>query len=659
MDFKSFNTPEGFFKSIPTNIQENIEFRIELHKLLAVDKKAQQIYLELCRRYYPIFFSSTAWTLNPQKKPGERNQPFILRPAQIPAVERLNWCIDNEKDAGLNKSRKKGASELCCKLFTAKALLEPDSHFIIGSRKKELVDNFGDPYTLFAKVDNVFNCLPSWWKELSGYDQKNCRKDMNLVIPATNSSFSGETTNENFGAGSRGTSLLLDEFGRVDYALAESIEGSVHDVSNCVIYSSTHWLGPGHTFNKCIHKESTEFIELLWYTNPEENLGLYTTPEPGVVEILDVDYYKENYPELMEYTNKFSTKELPDYLQELFVADGLRGIPSPYRAPWFDTQEKKRKGNKRDFICNVCGTPLGASDAPFDAEVLETIRSTTIRNPDFEGEIYYISNSQGRVDEEEVSFYEDYGSRRLKWWGRLPYGRPDQHHNYIIGVDPSYGLGSANSAAEIYDVNSREQVGSWVDSNTKPEDFADMVVAMAYWIGGVDPTYIIWESNAGCGANFTKRVVYQDYYWVYTQRREDAKTRKKTQKWGWASNENAKEALLGDLGVALSGGLTGDKDYLSMIIHEEELLSELSDYVFKEKGKGLIASSRADLGTGAAERHGDRAIAAGLCLLGAKDQIEGNFIEKKKAPVNSFQYHLNQFTKEERENKRELRRFLF
>ncbi|MBE3036597.1 MAG: hypothetical protein IMZ70_05915, partial [Candidatus Atribacteria bacterium] len=225
--------------------------------------------------------------------------------------------------------------------------------------------------------------------------------------------------------------------------------------------------------------------------------------------------------------------------------------------------------------------------------------------------------------------------------------------------DPSYGLGSANSAAEIYDVNSREQVGSWVDSNTKPEAFADMVVAMSYWVGGVDPTYIIWESNAGCGANFTKRIIYQDYYWVYTQRREDSKTRKKTQKWGWASNENAKESLLGDLGVALSGGLSNEKDYLSMIIHEEELLLELSDYVFKEKGKGLIASSRADLGTGAAERHGDRAIAAGLCLLGAKDQIEGNFIERKKAPINSFQYHLDQFTKDERENKREFRRFLF
>jgi len=298
---KIFDSPEGFYREIPTQIQENIKFRIELHKLLATDKTLQQVFLELCRRYYPIFFSSTAWTINPQLMPGERNQPFILRPAQIPAVERLNWCIDNKRDAGLNKSRKQGASEICCKLFAAKALLELDSHFIIGSRKKELVDNSGDPTTLFAKIDSVFSCLPSWWLELTGYDPKKCRKDMNLVIPATNSSFSGDTTNENFAAGSRGTALLLDEFGRLDTATAKSIEGSIHDVADCVIYSSTHWYGLNHPFNLCLNKETTEFIELIWYDSPVEAPGLYETKDRGEITLIDVEWWRQNHPEVLEY----------------------------------------------------------------------------------------------------------------------------------------------------------------------------------------------------------------------------------------------------------------------------------------------------------------------------------------------------------------------
>ena len=295
------DNPKDFYAIIPTDIVGNIKFRIELHKLLATDEKFQNVFLEMCRQYYPIFFSSVAWTLNPQKPPGERNQPFIPRPAQLPAIERLVKCIDEGRDAGIDKTRKQGASEICCKVFAAKCLLETNAHFILGSRKKELVDNFGDPYTLFAKVDNVLECLPSWWKLRCKYDPKNNRKDMNIVIPETNSSMNGETTNESFSAGSRATAILLDEFGRVDYTVAEAIEGSVHDVCNCVVYSSTHWLGINHTFNKCLQKSSTELIRLLWFDNYDEAKGLYKTEQPGEVELIDVDYWLSTYPELEKY----------------------------------------------------------------------------------------------------------------------------------------------------------------------------------------------------------------------------------------------------------------------------------------------------------------------------------------------------------------------
>ena len=573
MQNRIFDSPKGFYNAIPTGIKENIQFRIELHKLISTDKKLQKIFLELCRMYYPIVFSSTFWTLNPQKPPGKRNQPFILRPKQIPAVEELNWCIDNKKDAGLNKSRKQGASEICCKLFAAKGLLEPESHFIIGSRKKELVDNYGDPYTLFAKVDNVFDCLPTWWLELTGYDPKTCRKDMNLVIPSTNSSYAGETTNENFSAGSRGTAILLDEFGRVDLGLAESIEGSVHDVADCVIYSSTHFLGPNHTFNRCLQKETTELIELYWYDNPEERSGIYTTPEPGKIEIQDKDYYTDKMLKNALYLNSIEQYN-PKEERVQFIADGLKNVPSPCRAPWFDYQEYKRRGNKRDFICNVCATPLGAADTPFNHGVLEQIKRRDIREPDFAGDIEYTQYSNGRINDEEIYFVTKLGRDKLKWWGGLPFGRPNQRHNYIIAIDPSYGLGSANSAICIYDRNTCEQVGSWTGANTEPPELADITAALAYWCGGIQPAYLIWDSNGGCGSMFTNRVVFHNYPFVYTQRREDSKTRKITQKWGWASNSaKVKDALLGELGVALSNGIKQhNEDYKSLIINDKELL---------------------------------------------------------------------------------------
>lgn len=657
MNLSKVNSPEEFYRVIPMELGQNIQFRIELHKLLATDTQAQDVFVEMCRRYRPIIFSSTFWTYNPQKSPGYRNQPFILRPAQIKAVEKLSWCLEHERDAAINKNRKEGASEICCKFFAAGMLLDDDSHFIVGSRKKELVDNYGDPTTLFAKIDNVFNCLPQWWLERCGYNPKLNRKDMVITVPSTNSSCAGETTNENFSAGSRGTILLLDEIGRVPKDVAEAIDGSVHDVADCVIYSSTHWLGRGHTFNQKLEDNTCEIINLMWYDNPEENHGLYTTSEAGEFTIVDKDYYSDEDLEsaiIRQDVNDYDPKEM----RVQFIVDGLKGIPSPYRSPWFDAQQFKRRGNKRDFICNVCGSPLGAADTPFDSNMLEEIRQKDVREPDFEGELLFDYADEGVVDPESLQFTVG-GQRRLKWWGELPFSRPNQRHTYVIGIDPSYGLGSANSAIQIFDVNIHEQVGSWTDSTTKPEDFADVAVALAHWIGGVYEPFLVWEANAGCGQVFGNRVIFNHYYSVYTQRVEDSKTRKKTKKWGWRSNTKSKEALLGDLGVALSGGLAGDASYLALIIHEKELLNELADYIFKEKGQGIVASSKADLGTGATERHGDRGIAMGLCVLGAKEQDKGEVRDVRNARYGTFQYFLQEEEKKQQQLKRDSRRFLY
>lgn len=356
---------------------------------------------------------------------------------------------------------------------------------------------------------------------------------------------------------------------------------------------------------------------------------------------------------------RIEVDKLPEYLQKLFVADGLKGIPSPYRAPWFDQEERKRRGNKRDFVCNVCASPRGAAETPFDHAVLEEIKIKDIRKPDYEGDLIFRRFSNGRIDNENITFEIRLASKKLKWWGRLPFGRPDQRHNYIIGADISYGLGSANSTVIVYDRNAEELVGAWADANTKPEILADWVVALAYWCGGINPTYIIWDTGGGCGSMFTDRLIYNRYPYLYTQRREDSKTRKMTQKWGWFGHGKAKDALLGELGVALSGGLIEEDNYKSIIIHDKDLLDELFDYVFKENGQGAVTSSKADLSTGALERHGDRVIAVALCILACKEQGKGNWQKSINPPNNSFQERYNKFNEELSKDKRELRHYLF
>ena len=653
------DSPEAYFKSIPTDLRENIEYRIRLHGYLATDTRAQDIFLSMCRAYIPIAFNTSFFTFDPRppRKPAERNPPFNLRPNQVRAVEDLVECIDTGRNIGINKNRGEGASEICVKTFMAKALLEELSHFIVGSRVEKLVDKSGDLYSLFAKADSVMTYLPSWWKKQCGYDLKNDRTHLLMRIPYNNSRISGETTNESFSAGSRSTAMLLDEFGRVDHSTAKAIEGSVHDVSPCIIYSSTHWLGQEHPFNKALLRPSVKNIILMWYENPTENMGLYNTSEPGQYKILDEAYYKNKDLSTALILDSVDDWD-PTETRVQFIADGLKGVPSPHRAPWFDRQQDARKGDVRDFKCNVCGTALGASDAPFDHAVLADIKKKHIRHPDLKGELVFDLDNDRVVDDSMV-FCPGRGAKRFHWWGELPFGRPDQRHNYIIAADPSYGLGSDNSAAVIVDVNTHEQVGSWVDANTKPEEFADQLVALAIWVGGIADCYLIWESSGGCGSMLKDRVIWQGYTNVYTQRREDSKTRKKTNKYGWNATGNTKDALLGELGIALSGGLSDVSEYKALIIRDVELHSELCDYIFREKGKGAVASKKADISTGALERHGDRVIAAGLCVLAYKEQLVGDVNDAVNIPNQSFAWFEEQKRKQKVKDKRELRRELF
>ena len=128
----------------------------------------------------------------------------------------------------------------------------------------------------------------------------------------------------------------------------------------------------------------------------------------------------------------------PEETKVQFVADGCKKLPKPLRSPWHDYQDKRREGNRRDFISNVWATPMGASDTPFDHDVLERIKKRDIRWPDYVGSLHFGRYSNGLINSEDISLFTDIGGR-FKWWGKLPFGRPEQRHNYIIAVDPSYG----------------------------------------------------------------------------------------------------------------------------------------------------------------------------------------------------------------------------
>ena len=285
---------EKFTKIIPRDIEGNKKFRKKLNILCEKDIKCRNLVLDFCKHSPRGMFDLFYWAFNPEEKPDRKILPFILRKKQIEAVNTLDWCIENQHDLGVEKSRKQGATELV-KELVRKCIFTENRFFIVGSLKKEDVDNRPDTTTIFAKIDNAVQWLPKW------FDVDVERKDMVIHFKRTNSIIKGETTNENFSVSKRADAVFLDEFGREPQKLAELIEGSVRDVSGCIIYNSTHWLGTGHPFNIAINRETTKKITLMWYENENQMQGAYTSPSDNIVELIDLSYYEKNYPKLLKY----------------------------------------------------------------------------------------------------------------------------------------------------------------------------------------------------------------------------------------------------------------------------------------------------------------------------------------------------------------------
>jgi len=659
----NLDSPQNFLKIIPRDVGENIKFRIKLQQILVKDKSAQKVLLEMCRVEPEIFFGALAWTFNPRLPMGYRNQPFILRKKQQEAVKALKEGIDKGHDIVINKSRDEGATELVCKMFAMYWLLNPETMFLVGSRKEEYVDRgtdivpgrvSGDHKCLFHKILYTIAHLPAW---MVPNFKKTYMHFENLDNGAV---IDGESTNENFGAGDRRTAILLDEFGRVDYSIAKNIRDTINDTTNCAIYSSTHFYGAGHPFNKVLRNQSFKIITLPWYENPEKNYGLYTSPDLNVIEIIDIDYYRKICPEVfnnIKPNEPFSYSEfekslltMPPETQEKlksikFIADGCEAIPGDLRSPWHDKQEIRRTA--RDLSQNIWMNPAGASDMYFDAVVNDRIRNKYVQPPAYKGEIKFTLDLEGKV--KTVKFKPNFGKNRLSWWGDLQDNRPRQDHNYIIGCDISLGTGTSNSVACIFDVNTSELIGTWVCPDTTPEVFADTVAALAKWVGGTTKPYLIWENNGGHGINFGRRITrFHRPGPVYTHTVEDTKTRTKRNKYGWNSNRERKDDLLASLKMALRESLKNHKEHKFVIVHDEATVDELDDYIFYENGD-IGASETADQASGARLRHGDRVIALGLCLLGTKEQRKAMHKEITKILPGSMAWRLREARREQEE----------
>lgn len=662
-------TPDDFLNCIPTEIKANIAFRQKLHSILADDESARTDYMEMCLIKPQIAFNSAFWTYDPRQPPGYENRPFILRPKQSIFVDEIKNAINGQYNLIADKSRDEGATEIICKMFILYWWLSNGMSFLVGSRKENFVDNsveykdgalIGTHKCLFHKIMYGLVHLPLWTKI------QFTKKNLFLQNLQTGSMINGESTNESFGAGDRATAVLVDEVARIEPDVAQYIIDNIYDTSHCCIYNSTHFRwGSGHPYAKLLRSNKIKTVILGFEDNPEKNKGLYWSPIEDLVEIKDIEYYRNICPgvfneieanKAFSYTTyKEKIQDLPDEIYQKcknikFVADGGEANFKRDRSIWFDEQEASGR-SKTNIAQNILRIPQGSADMFFDEATIHKLRSVRESKPNYTGEIKF-ENIKSVIT--NIRFELTGIKQNLKWWGSLP----DRTHNFIVACDISRGTGASNSVMAICDVNKNELVGLYVNPFIDVTDFAELAVATCKWLGNA---YLIWEAN-GPGDTFDKRVAKLGYNKIYININERKITRKRTQNRGWRSTpgvNGSKMDMLSHLDAALTESLKQERYYRYIIIHDKALINELEDYIFTPGRIDVDMSNSIMDDSGARYSHGDRVIALGLCILAMNEARPADLKKNREPGKESFEYRFREFNKEQEQNKRKMRTYRF
>jgi hypothetical protein len=385
-----------------------------------------------------------------------------------------------------------------------------------------------------------------------------------------------------------------------------------------------------------------------WWLHPFKAEGLYWSPDLNKVIINDIDYYKNRYPKAF---NKYKAEEEITYSEiqkDMFfhypevsftmTADGGDPNRPKWKSPWYDETILTR--TDIDIATNLDMNEIGAGDAMFNQATLLQMREQYSRKPDLVGDISFDQHDDVIKN---VNFIEN-AKGKLKWWGKMGGKRPVQNHNYVMGCDISLGQGQSNSTVSIFDVDTREKVGSWVDSCTMPETFAETVYALGHWVGGLTKVPLLNFENNGIGQVFGKRIRQLRYPFVYKTTTEKKGKHEKLSTDGWHSSKDTKLELLSNYNAAMSACFSRSKKR-KFINPDIEALDEAEDYIFS--GDKLIPSASIDAPGGAKAAHGDIVIADALANLASIDQMKAA-VKFEEMIVGSFAYRKKQLEKQRR-----------
>lgn len=165
--------------------------------------------------------------------------PFVLFPRQRELVEFLVQLVLEQAPGLIEKARDVGATYVAVGVSVWLWRFQPGAAIGWGSRKKDLVDQLGDPKSIFEKIRQAIKGLPrEFWPK--GFTEDHMTL-MRVINPDNGSSIVGEI-GDDIGRGGRTLVYFKDE--SAHYERPESIEAALSANTNVQVdISSVNGLG--------------------------------------------------------------------------------------------------------------------------------------------------------------------------------------------------------------------------------------------------------------------------------------------------------------------------------------------------------------------------------------------------------------------------------
>lgn len=204
-----------------------------------------------------------------------------------------------------------------------------------------------------------------------------------------------------------------------------------------------------------------------------------------------------------------------------------------------------------------------------------------------------------------------------KWGDMLIWEQPQSSSKYVIGVDPSGGIGGDRSVIEVFNAHTGEQAAEYATSFVRPNQLGLTAMEIGNYY---NKALIVIESNNHGHAVID--AIRHKYYNLYRRETIDKTSREKTYTIGFATTGTTKPMLVDKIEEAVR------EETIS--IYSEDLLKEMKIFAeTDEPGKHGYGAE----GSG----HDDRVIATALAVIGMRD------VPKQKKPKTDAERRLEQY----------------